>query len=182
MLVTQLFEGGGNLSDSDVDDTVIDGGLNLVKRLWDAGFAHRDLKPANLLVVSGHLQLVDVSALEVRPSPWRQAVDLANMMLCLALRTDADRVYARATSVFTPDEIAEGFASAVGLAIPTELSEKLKTDGRPLIDRFKELAPAREPVSIQRWSPRRAALTAAVGTGVLVLAGMLVDSVRAGLT
>ena len=125
---------------------------------------------------------MDVSALEVRPSPWRQAVDLANMMLCLALRTDADRVYARATSVFTPDEIAEGFASSVGLAIPTELSAKLKADGRPLVDRFKELAPARDPVSIQRWSPRRAALTAAVGTGVLVLAGMLVDSVRAGLT
>ena len=182
MLVTEFFEGGRNLSDSDVDDTVIDGGLELVRRLWDAGFAHRDLKPANLLVVAGHLQLVDVSALEVRPSPWRQAVDLANMMLCLALRTDADRVYERAQSVFTPDEIAEGFASAVGLAIPTELSEKLKADGRPLIDRFKELAPPREPVSIQRWSPRRAALTAAVGTGVLVLAAMLVDSVRAGLT
>ena len=182
MLVTQFFEGGRNLSDSEVDDTVIDDGLQLVRRLWDAGFAHRDLKPANLLVVDGHLQLVDVSALEVRPSPWRQAVDLANMMLCLALRTDADRVYARATSVFTPDEIAEGFASAVGLAIPTELATKLKADGRPLIDRFKELAPAREPVSIQRWSPRRAALTAAVGTGILVLAGMLVDSVRAGLT
>jgi tRNA A-37 threonylcarbamoyl transferase component Bud32 len=182
MLVTQFFEGGRNLSDSDVDDTVIDDGLQLVRRLWHAGFAHRDLKPANLLVIDGHLQLVDVSALEVRPSPWRQAVDLANMMLCLALRTDADRVYARGTSVFTPDEIAEGFASAVGLAIPTELSEKLKADGRPLIDRFKELAPAREPVSIQRWSPRRAALTAAVGTGVLVLAAMLVDSVRAGLT
>jgi tRNA A-37 threonylcarbamoyl transferase component Bud32 len=182
MLVTQFFEGGRNLSDSDVDDTVIDDGLQLVRRLWDAGFAHRDLKPANLLVVGGHLQLVDVSALEVRPSPWRQAVDLANMMLCLALRTDADRVYARATSVFTPDEIAEGFASAVGLAIPTELAAKLKADGRPLIERFKELAPARDPVSIQRWSPRRAALTAAVGTGILVLAGMLVDSVRAGLT
>ena len=182
MLVTEFFEGGRNLSDSEVDDTVIDEGLDLVRHLWDAGFAHRDLKPANLLVVDGHLQLVDVSALEVRPSPWRQAVDLANMMLCLALRTDADRVYGRATSVFTPDEIAEGFASAVGLAIPTELSERLKADGRPLIDRFKELAPARDPVSIQRWSPRRAALTAAVGTGVLILTGMLVDSVRAGLT
>ena len=182
MLVTEFFEGGRNLSDSDVDDTVIEGGLDLVRHLWDAGFAHRDLKPANLLVVSGHLQLVDVSALEVRPSPWRQAVDLANMMLCLALRTDADRVYARATSIFTPDEIAEGFASAVGLAIPTELAAKLKADGRPLLERFKELAPARDPVSIQRWSPRRAALTAAVVTGVLVLGGMLVDSVRAGLT
>ena len=182
MLVTEFFEGGRNLSDSDVDDTVIDGGLDLVRHLWDAGFAHRDLKPANLLVVDGRLQLVDVSALEVRPSPWRQAVDLANMMLCLSLRTDADRVYARATSVFTPDEIAEGFASAVGLAIPTELAAKLRADGRPLLERFKELAPARDPVSIQRWSPRRAALTAAVGAGVLVLAGMLVDSVRAGLT
>jgi tRNA A-37 threonylcarbamoyl transferase component Bud32 len=182
MLVTEFFEGGRNLSDSDVDDTVIDDGLELVRHLWHSGLAHRDLKPANLLVVGGRLQLVDVSALEVRPSPWRQAVDLANMMLCLALRTDADRVYARATAMFTPDEIAEGFASAVGMAIPTELSEKLKEDGRPLIAAFKELAPAREPVSIQRWSPRRAALTAAVGTGVLVLAGMLVDSVRAGLT
>lgn len=182
MLVTEFFEGGRNLGDAEVDDTVIDGGLHLVRRLWDAGLAHRDLKPANLLVVDGRLQLVDVSALEVRPSPWRQAVDLANMMLCLALRTDPDRVYARATSVFDPDEIAEAFASAVGLAIPTELSEKLKADDRPLVDRFKGLAPPREPVSIQRWSARRAGLTAAVGTGILVLGAMLVDSVRVGLT
>ena len=108
MLVTEFFEGGRNLSESEVDDTVIDGGLDLVRHLWDAGFAHRDLKPANLLVVGGHLQLVDVSALEVRPSPWRQAVDLANMMLCLAVRTDADRVYARATSVFTPNRSRRG--------------------------------------------------------------------------
>ena len=183
MLVTEFFEGGRNLSDSDVDDTVIDGGLDLVRRLWDAGVRPPRSETREPPGRSrGHLQLVDVSALEVRPSPWRQAVDLANMMLCLALRTDADRVYARATSVFTPEEIAEGFASSVGLAIPTELAEKLKADGRPSIDRFKELAPAREPVSIQRWSPRRAALTAAVGTGVLVLAAMLLDSVRAGLT
>jgi hypothetical protein len=27
---------------------------------------------------------------------WRQAVDLANMMLCLALRTGPERVYRRA--------------------------------------------------------------------------------------
>jgi serine/threonine-protein kinase RIO1 len=182
MLVTEFFEGGRNLSDSEVDDAVIDEGLHLVRRLWDAGLAHRDLKPANLLVVGGHLQLVDVSALEVRPSPWRQAVDLANMMLCLALRTNPERVYTRATAVFEPDEVAEAFACAVGLAIPRELAAKLKADGRPLVDRFKELAPPRDRVSIQRWSARRATLTAAVGIGILVLAGMLVDSVRAGLT
>ena len=60
----------------------------------------------------GHLQLVDVSGLEIRPSPWRQAVDLANMMLTLALQIGRGPVYARAIRVFTPDEIAEGFASA----------------------------------------------------------------------
>ena len=84
--------------------------------------------------------------------------------------------------VLRSDEIAEAFAPAVGMPIPTELSEKMKADGRPLIARLKQLAAGARPVSIQRWSARRATLTAAVGTGGLVLAGMLVDSVRAGLT
>src|SRR5262249_18498667 len=107
MLVTEFFEGAKNLGDVEVDDTVIDEGLALVRRLGDEGLAHRDIKPANLLVKDGHLQLVDVSALEVRPTPWRQAVDLANMMLTLALQSDPDRVYERAVLRFTPDEIAE---------------------------------------------------------------------------
>ena len=64
-----------------------------MRRLWDAGLAHRDIKPANLLVRDGHLVLIDVAFAQVRPSPWRQAVDLANMMLVLAVRTDAERVY-----------------------------------------------------------------------------------------
>jgi hypothetical protein len=143
--------------------------------------AHRDIKPANLLVRDGHLQLVDVSGLEVRPSPWRQAVDLSNMLLVLALRSDPERVYARATKVFTPDEIAEAGASAVGLTIPTELQAKLKADGRPLLKRFRELAPPRAPVSIQRWSTQRLTLTAAAAVGVLVLVGLFIDSLRAGL-
>ena len=120
-----------------------------------------------MLIKDGHLQLVDVSGLEIRPSSWRQAVDLANMLLTLALRTDADRVYARATAFFTPDEIAEAFASDVGLAVPTELASKLKADGRPLRERFKELAPSRPPISIQRWSTRRLALTASAVVGCL---------------
>ena len=55
--------------------------------------------------------LIDVAFVQVRPSPWRQAVDLANMMLVLAVRTDAERVYERALRFFTPDEIAEAFAA-----------------------------------------------------------------------
>ena len=79
-----------------VDDAVIDDGLRIVRRMWDAGLAHRDIKPANLLVRDGHLLLIDVAFAEVRPTPWRQAVDLANMMLCLALRSSAEHVYQRA--------------------------------------------------------------------------------------
>ena len=182
MLVTEFFEGSKNLGDSEIDDVAIDEGLQLVRTLWDIGAAHRDVKPANMLIKDGHLQLVDVSGLEIRPSSWRQAVDLANMLLTLALQTDADRVYARATAFFTPEEIAEAFASDVGLAVPTELSSKLKADGRPLRERFKELAPAEAPISIQRWSGRRLALTAIAAVSVLVLAGLFVDALRAGIT
>jgi hypothetical protein len=182
MLVTEFFENAKTLGDSDVDEVVIDEGMDLVRRLWDLGVAHRDIKPANLLVKDGHLQLVDVSGLEIRPSPWRQAVDLANMMLTLALQSDADAVYARAVRIFTPNEISEAFACAVGLAIPTQLQARLKADHRPLLTRFKELAPAREPVSIQRWNSRRIGTTAAAAVGAFGLLALLVDSVRAGVT
>jgi hypothetical protein len=182
MLVTEFFENARNLGDAEIDEAVIDDGLRMVRRLWEIGVAHRDLKPANLLVRDGHLQLVDVSGLEVRPSPWRQAVDLSNMLLTLALRTDPERVYARAVEVFTPDEIGEAFACAVGLTMPTELQARMKADGRPLLERFRQLAPPRQPVSIQRWSARRLTLTAAAALGVLLLVGLFLDSLRAGLT
>jgi tRNA A-37 threonylcarbamoyl transferase component Bud32 len=181
MLVTEFFEGASTLGESEIDDTVIDEGLQLVKTMWDTGLAHRDIKPANLLVKDGHLQLVDVSGLEIRPTPWRQAVDLANMMLTLALQSDADRVYGRATRLFAPEEIAEAFAADVGLAIPTQVQERLKADSRPLMAQFKELAPPHAPISIQRWSVRRVALVAVAVVVFLALAGMFVDSLVAGL-
>jgi hypothetical protein len=115
--------------------------------------------------------LIDVFFVQVRPSPWRQAVDLANMMMVLALRSDPDQVYARALRYFTPDEVAEAFAAARGVAIPTQLRNMLKEDGRGIAERFREVAPAREPVAIQRWSARRLALLGGVitaGTVALV--------------
>ena len=121
LLVTEFFDGAQEIGDADVDDDFIDEGLAIIRQLWDAGLAHRDIKPANLLVRDGQVLLIDVAFVQVRPSPWRQAVDLANMMLVLAVRTDAERVYARALRYFTPDEIAEAFAAARGVASPTQL-------------------------------------------------------------
>lgn len=178
LLVTEFFAGAETLGHAEVDDATIDQGLATVRRMWDVGLAHRDLKPANMLIVDGRLQLIDTAVLQVRPTPWRQAVDLANMMLVLALRTDADRVYERALTMFTPDDIAEAFASAVGMAIPTELQAHLKEDPRDLIGRFRELAPHHPPVSIQRWSLRRIGLTAACAAGVLLVGLWAVEAVR----
>jgi membrane-associated phospholipid phosphatase len=181
MLVTEFFTNATNLGDADVDDQVIDEGLQLVRTFWDIGVSHRDIKPANLLVREGHLQLVDVSGVEVRPSPWRQAVDLANIMLTMALRSDPDRVYERAVLVFTPEEIGEGFACAVGMAIPTELQSRLEQDPRPLMERFKELAPAHPPVSMQTWSVRRIAYAVGALVGAVAGMGLFLAAIEAGL-
>ena len=85
--MSEFFDGAVELGEAEVDDQVIDDGLRIIRKLWEAGLAHRDIKPANLLVRDGRLLLIDVAFIELRPTPWRQAVDLANMMLCLALRS-----------------------------------------------------------------------------------------------
>jgi hypothetical protein len=49
------------------------------------------------------------------------------------------------------------------------------------MQRFKELAPSASPVSIQRWSLRRLAVTAAAAIGVVILVSLFLDSLRAGM-
>jgi serine/threonine protein kinase len=158
IIVTEFFSGAVELGDADIDDDVIDQGLLLIRRLWDVGIAHRDIKPGNLMVRSGELLLIDVMFVQVRPSPWRQAVDLGNMMLVLAVRTDPERVYRRALNYFAPAELAEAFAATRGVASPTQLRASMKKDPRDLLGTFRALAPPREPIPLQRWSVRRVGL------------------------
>ena len=162
LLVTEFFAGAIEIGEAGIGDEVIDQGLLLIRKLWDAGIAHRDIKPGNLMVRSGELLLIDVAFVQVRPSPWRQAVDLGNMMLVLAVRTDPETVYQRALAYFTPDELAEAFAATRGVASPTQLRAFMKRDPRDLLGSFRALAPPREPIALQRWSIRRVALAAAV--------------------
>ena len=104
----EFFDGAVEIGDAPVDEAVIDDGLSVVRKLWDAGVAHRDIKPSNLLVRDGKVLLIDVAFAAVRPTPWRQAVDLANMMLTLALRSSPELVYARAVRVFAPSRHCRG--------------------------------------------------------------------------
>jgi serine/threonine protein kinase len=163
---------------------VIDDGLAVVRKMWDAGLAHRDIKPANLLVRDGRLYLIDVAFAEARPSPWRQAVDLQNMMMCLALRSSPERVYQRGLRQFTVEEITEALARftlpggirppwfALGLALPSQLRNLLRAESRDPYPEFVKLLPSPPPsVPIQRWSVRRVGLWAAI-VGLLVLVAM----------
>jgi hypothetical protein len=177
LLVTEFFKDAVEIGEAEVDDAVIDQGLLLIRKLWDAGIAHRDVKPGNLMVRSGELLLIDVAFVQVRPSPWRQAVDLGNMMLVLAVRTDPQRVYQRALAYFTPDELAEAFAATRGVASPTQLRAFMKRDPRDLLGEFRALAPQRPPIALQRWSVRRVALTAGVLAITLVAAWVGVQTV-----
>ena len=160
LLVTEFHAGAVEIGEAEVDDAVIDQGLLLIRMLWDAGIAHRDIKPGNLMVRAGELLLIDVAFVQVRPSPWRQAVDLGNMMLVLAVRSDPERVYRRALAYFTEAELAEAFAATRGVASPTQLRAFMKRDPRDLLGEFRALAPQRAPIVLQRWSIRRVALAA----------------------
>src|SRR5689334_15572509 len=171
MLVTEFHAGAVEIGEADVDDTVIDQGLLLIRTMWDAGIAHRDIKPGNLMVRSGELLLIDVAFVQVRPSPWRQAVDLGNMMLVIAVRTDPRRVYRRALAYFTEAELAEAFAATRGVASPTQLRAFMKRDPRDLLGEFRALAPARPPIVLQRWSARRVGLAAAM-LGIVTVAAL----------
>ncbi|MBV9204639.1 MAG: hypothetical protein JO037_04370, partial [Actinobacteria bacterium] len=162
LVITEFFAGAVEIGSADIDDAVIDQALQLIRKLWDAGLAHRDIKPGNLMVRDGQLLLIDAGFAQVRPSPWRQAVDLGNMMLVLAVRTDPGRVYRRALRYFTPDELAEAFAATRGVASPTQLRAFMKRDPRDLLGDFRALAPPRPPIVLQRWGLRRVIVTAAI--------------------
>jgi tRNA A-37 threonylcarbamoyl transferase component Bud32/membrane-associated phospholipid phosphatase len=184
LVVTEFFTDAQEIGDLEsCDDAIIDDGLRIIRRLWDAGLAHRDIKPANLLVREGRVHLIDVFFAEVRPSPWRQAVDLANMMLVLATRSSPEQVYARARLQFNDDEIAEAFAATSGITMPSELRKTMRDQGRDLHAEFLHLLPEwYPPVAIQRWSIRRVGLMIGVVLlALLALAAALNSFSSAGL-
>jgi hypothetical protein len=96
------------------------------------------------------------------------------MMLCLGLRSSAERVYERALRQFSVEEITEGFAAARGLALPSQLRHLLRAQGRDLHGEFTRLLPTPPlPIRIQRWSLRRIGLWALV-VALLALVGSFI--------
>ncbi len=179
LMVTEFLDGAVELSEAEVNNEIIDDALAVIRCLWDAGLAHRDIKPANVMVRNGRVVLIDVAFGTVRPSPWRQAVDLANMMVILALRTSTTQVYERALRQFAQEDIAEAFAATRSVTLPSQSRSSLamlrKERGIDIVEEFRALAPRREPISIQRWGLRRIGLALGAVFGIVLLLSIAVS-------
>ena len=180
LLVTELVPDAVEILDAEVTDEVIDDALLQIRRLRRSGAAHRDVKPSNVLVQGARVVLIDVSFGELRPSRWRQAADLANMLLVLALAADPAAVLQRAERFFDRDELAEAFAATSSLTVPRQLRRRLDAREDDLVAAFRELLPSRPVVIVQRWSTRRVLLAGAAVGGVLLTVVLTVLNLRAG--
>ncbi|MGY1679939.1 RIO1 family regulatory kinase/ATPase domain-containing protein [Geodermatophilus sp. SYSU D01176] len=180
LLVTELVPDAVEVLDSGVDDAVVDDALRQVRRLWAVGAAHRDIKPSNVLARGDRVYLVDVSFGELRPSWWRQAVDLANMALTLALVAGPRRVVERAQAFFTPEELAEALAATSSMTIPRQLARRLTDADGDMVEEFRALLPPHPPIRVQRWSVRRVLLAVATLGGAVLVTLLLVLNLRAG--
>ena len=110
--------------------------------------------------------------------------NLANMMLILALRTDAERVYGRALLQFAPEDIGEAFAATHSVTLPSQSRSSLalikKDRGVDLIADFRRLAPPSDPISIQRWSPRRLRLTVGAVMAIILAVSQVIREIQGG--
>jgi tRNA A-37 threonylcarbamoyl transferase component Bud32 len=183
LLVTELVPDACEILEKHLDDELLDDALRQVRALWSVGVAHRDVKPSNLLVQGSRVFLVDVAFGELRPSRWRQAVDLANMMLTLALGAGPagpERVVARAVAYFGRDELAEAFASTGSVTVPRQLHRLIDSRRPDLVSEFRSMLPNLPPIAVQRWSTRRVLLALAAVGGVLAAVILTGINLRAG--
>jgi hypothetical protein len=124
--------------------------------------------------------LIDVSFGELRPSRWRQAVDLANMLLVLALAAGPAAVLERAERFFDANELAEAFATTSSLTVPRQLRRMLDAREDDLVAAFRDLLPSRPTIIVQRWSTRRVLLAVGAVGGALLIVVVAVLNLRAG--
>ena len=182
LLVNEFLHDAKEITAVGLTEQMMDDSLRAVRMMWDAGLAHRDIKPSNVMVHRGRVVLIDVAFGMIRPSPWRQAVDLANMMLLLALRSDVEIVYERALLHFAPTDMAEAFAATRSVSIPTQtralLAEHQRNTGVDILQEFQDITPFREPIAIQRWSPLRIMRSLATASVVALIVVLIYSEIR----
>jgi hypothetical protein len=86
---------------------------------------------------------------------------------------------------FSPEDIAEAFAAMRSVTIPSQSRSSMallkRTEGIDLVARFRELSPARERISLQRWSWRRVRLTVGAAFLLIFLISLVIDNFQTGV-
>ncbi|MBT8214163.1 MAG: hypothetical protein KJP12_02985, partial [Acidimicrobiia bacterium] len=181
LIITEFLAGAKEIGNEPVTEEVIDASLDAIRAMWDGAVAHRDIKPGNVMVSNGRVFLIDTAFGIAQPSAWREAVDLANMLLILGLYADPEHVYRRALLRFAPHDVAEAFAATRAITIPTQLKRLLKAHeaetGVDLVEYFDDITPDCEPISVQRWSTKRVALWGATILGAMTALSLVIDNV-----
>ena len=68
LLVTEFFDGATELGEAQVDDKVIDNGLQIIRKLWEAGLATATSSRPTCWS-DRQMLLIDVAFIEIRPTP-----------------------------------------------------------------------------------------------------------------
>ena len=114
------------------------------------------------MIRDGRVIVVDPGFVQVRPSPWRQAVDLANMMLVLGYAQTLDWCTSVRCASSPSPRSARRSQRHAGSPCPTQLRRMIRQQGRDLHAAFVRLLPSKpKPIPIQRWNRRRVLLLAA---------------------
>jgi hypothetical protein len=113
--------------------------------------------------------------LDTRVDSASKALLAGDLVAVIALSAGAEQAALAVLKYITEVEIGEAFAATRGVASPTQLRAALKRDDRDPLE-FRELAPERRPVAIQRWSVRRFVLRLSVLVVVALVAFLVVGN------
>ena len=163
----EFIDGAREIGEAEVDDAIIDQGLAIIRKLWDANLAHRDIKPANLLVRDGKLYLIDVfftrstPAPGAKPSTWPTCCSVWPCGPAPAVLPAGPAPFQRGG-----DQRGVRRRPRAGPAVPAPQADA--GPGRDLAAEFVRLLPeAPRPIGVQRWSTRRVTLLLVVALVLL---------------
>src|SRR5271166_3294774 len=160
----------------------------LLRRLWTevdrlhrAGIAHRSLRAANVMIEDGGRPwLTDFSFSELTATPRQMDLDLAELLVSLAILTGADRATSSAAAVIGAQRLAPAVPLLQPLALSAATRHAVAREGGLLAETRSAAAAASElsepPLaSLQRVRPRTLLTIAALAGAFYFVLPQLAD-------
>ncbi|MBC7708213.1 flippase-like domain-containing protein [Polaromonas sp.] len=120
--------------------TVLDDAWRQVKILHDSNMAHRDLRAANLLVdTKGQVWLIDFGFAEVSPNKQRLSMDIAELLMSMALLAGVTRTVKAASGSFDASHLRSALPYIQKAVFSGETAKQLKQQPNLLFELKEEL-------------------------------------------